>query len=55
MSCLIDDYRVYIKDKKVAVLGIGVSNTPLIKFLKSMNVDITAFDKAEYENLKPVT
>jgi UDP-N-acetylmuramoylalanine--D-glutamate ligase len=54
LSYLIDDYRVYIKGKKVAVLGIGVSNTPLIKFLKSMNVDVTAFDKAEYENLKSV-
>lgn len=53
LSCSIDDYKEYIKGKKVAVLGIGVSNIPLIKFLKSMDVDITAFDKSEYENLKP--
>ena len=35
LSSLIENYRTYIKNKKVAVLGIGVSNTPLIKFLKA--------------------
>ncbi len=29
------------------MLGIGVSNVPLIKYLSSMGVDITAFDKAD--------
>lgn len=50
----VEEYRAYIKDKKVAVLGIGVSNTPLIKYLLDMKVDVTAFDKADREKLASV-
>ncbi len=44
--------KEYIYNKKIAVLGIGVSNTPLIKFLYKMGGEITAFDKAEPEIIK---
>ena len=54
MNSKIESYKAYIKDKKVAVLGIGVSNTPLIRFLKAMGVDITAFDKSDFEKIKTV-
>lgn len=54
MSSLFENYKNYIKDKRVAVLGIGISNTPLIRFLKSMDVDVTAFDKSEYEKIESV-
>ncbi len=39
------DYFESIKDKKVAVVGIGVSNTPLIKMLVGYGVKVSAFDK----------
>ena len=29
------EFKNYIKGKKVAVVGVGVSNIPLIKFLKN--------------------
>ncbi len=48
----ITQFRNFIKNKKVAVLGIGISNTSLIKYLSQMEVDITAFDMAEEEQLK---
>ena len=51
MNQKLDEYVKYIKNKKVAVLGIGISNTPLIRFLYGMGVDITAFDKAEKDKL----
>jgi UDP-N-acetylmuramoylalanine--D-glutamate ligase len=48
------EFKKNIINKKVAVLGIGVSNTPLIKYLASMGVDVTAFDKSEESKLKTV-
>lgn len=54
MNIKLEEYKKRIKGKKVAVLGIGVSNTPLIKYLLGLGVDITAFDKSEEEKLKPI-
>lgn len=47
----LNEFKAYIKNKKVAVLGIGVSNIPLIKYLYSLGVDITAFDKCCKDDL----
>ncbi|MDQ2086783.1 UDP-N-acetylmuramoyl-L-alanine--D-glutamate ligase [Herbivorax sp. ANBcel31] len=46
MNNKLDDFKTYIKNKKVAVLGIGISNIPLIKYLHSLGVNVTAFDKS---------
>lgn len=40
-----------IKDKKIAVIGIGVSNLPLIKFLIQKGADVTAHDRRTAEEL----
>lgn len=48
----LEEFKLKIKNKKVAVLGIGISNTPLIKYLATLDVDITAFDMAEKEKLE---
>lgn len=45
-------FKTEIKEKKVAVLGIGISNIPLIKYLVNIGVAVTAFDKNTLENLK---
>lgn len=42
-----NDFKVFIKNKKVAVVGIGVSNIPLIKFLVELGAKVTAFDSKE--------
>lgn len=34
----------YIKGRKAAVIGVGISNRPLIKWLSGLGADITAFD-----------
>jgi len=47
----LDNFKNYIKSKRVAVLGIGISNTPLIKYLCALGVDVTAFDMAEQDKL----
>ncbi len=51
MNSLLEQFKYDIKDKKVAVLGIGISNIPLIKYLVNLKVDVTAFDKNTEENL----
>ncbi|MGI6777765.1 MAG: UDP-N-acetylmuramoyl-L-alanine--D-glutamate ligase [Acetivibrionales bacterium] len=52
MNKKLDTFKREIKNKKVAVLGIGVSNTPLIKYLARLNVDITAFDSSDEVKLQ---
>ena len=41
----IQEYLAELKGKRVAVIGIGVSNTPLIKMLLRAGVKVTACDK----------
>lgn len=50
----LEAYKRYIRYRKVAVLGIGVSNTPLIKYLAAMGVKVTAFDMADETQLGDV-
>ena len=40
-----DEFKAFIKGKKVGVVGIGVSNTPLIKMLVNLGAAVIAFDK----------
>ena len=46
-----EEFRRFIKDKKTAVVGIGVSNRPLIDFLLSLGAKVTAFDKKNESQL----
>ena len=47
----ISDYLASLKRKRVAVIGIGVSNTPLIRMLLRADIEVTACDKSTRENL----
>ena len=47
----LQEYVNNLKDKSVAVIGIGVSNTPLIRRLCSEGIDVTACDKRTAEEL----
>jgi UDP-N-acetylmuramoylalanine--D-glutamate ligase len=49
----LEQFKTEIVAKRVAVLGIGISNTPLIKYLCGLGANVTAFDMAEMQNLKP--
>lgn len=49
-----DEFKEFIKGKKVAVVGIGVSNIPLIRFLVKLGAKVTAFDKKSREELGEV-
>lgn len=45
MSSTIQEYLESLHGRRVAVIGIGVSNTPLIKMLLRSGVNVTACDK----------
>ena len=47
----ISQYINSIKDKEIAVIGIGISNEPLIRLLCSSGCDVTACDKRSMEQL----
>lgn len=50
MKLTIQEYLDALKGKKVAVLGIGVSNTPLIHMLLRAGAKVTACDKRRRED-----
>lgn len=47
----LNEYISSVKDKRICVIGIGVSNTPLIKRLLSDGCNVTACDKRTAEEL----
>jgi UDP-N-acetylmuramoylalanine--D-glutamate ligase len=49
-----NEFKRFIKEKNVAVVGIGVSNIPLIEFLIDLGAKVTAFDKKNIEKLQDV-
>ena len=51
MNNKLEQFKKDVKNKKVAVMGIGISNIPLIKYLVNFGVDVTAFDKSTEEKL----
>ena len=51
MNNKLEQFKKDVRNKKVAVMGIGISNIPLIKYLVNFGVDVTAFDKSPEEKL----
>lgn len=47
----LEEFKKYIKGKYVAIMGMGVSNTPLIKYLMDLDANITVFDKKTEDEL----
>ena len=41
----LEEFKNYIKGRRAAVIGVGISNTPLIKWLVSLGCSVTACDK----------
>ncbi|ERI92818.1 UDP-N-acetylmuramoyl-L-alanine--D-glutamate ligase [Clostridiales bacterium oral taxon 876 str. F0540] len=49
------EFKEFIKGKNTAVVGIGVSNIPLIRFLIELGAKVSAFDKKNEEQLGEVS
>jgi len=51
MVSAFDSYFTSLKDKKIAVLGLGVSNRPLVRLLLEFGCDVTGCDRTPREKL----
>ena len=51
MNKKLEEFKLNIKGKKIDVIGIGISNVPLIKFLAKNNAEVYACDKRTKEQL----
>lgn len=47
----LEEFHKKLKNKKIAVIGLGISNLPLLEYLYNCEAEITAFDKREMEKL----
>jgi len=47
----LEEFEKNLKNKKVAVIGLGVSNIPLIDYLKEKQASVTVFDDREEEKI----
>lgn len=45
------EFNNYIKDKKVAIIGLGISNVPLIDYLYDLGAEITVFDNKPIDTI----
>ena len=50
MNCKLDAYCASLRDKKIAVLGLGVSNRPLVRLLLEYGCDVIGCDRTPREN-----
>lgn len=46
----LEQFRTFLKNKKIAVLGVGISNRPLIRYLHSLGATVTAFDQLKADD-----
>lgn len=47
----LEEFNNSLKNKKVAVIGLGVSNKPLIEYLYNLGANITVFDNKDEEKI----
>lgn len=44
------EFRSFINNKSVAILGVGISNRPIIRFLYALGANISAFDRLDSDD-----
>lgn len=47
----LSEFNAYLSGRKVAVIGLGVSNLPLIDYLYELKAQVTVFDRTEVKDL----
>jgi len=53
MNTAFENYFTSLRGKKIAVLGLGVSNRPLVKLLLEFGCDVTGCDRTPREKVDP--
>ena len=47
----LNEFNNYIRYRKVAIIGLGVSNLPLLDYLYDKKANVTIFDEREYDQI----
>ena len=47
----LNEFNDYIRYRKVAIIGLGVSNLPLLDYLYEKKANVTVFDEREYDKI----
>lgn len=47
----LEEFNEYIKGKKVAIIGLGVSNIPLLEYLYKLQAEVTILDTKTVETI----
>ena len=47
----LEEFENYLKQRKVAIIGLGVSNLPLINYLHEKGAIVTVFDTREIQEI----
>lgn len=55
MNQKFEEFKKELTTKRVAVIGAGVSNLPLIKLLNELGTDLVVFDKKTFEEMEEET
>ena len=53
MNAKVNAYFEALRGKRIAVLGLGVSNRPLVRLLLEHGLDVTGCDRTAYDALEP--
>ena len=51
MNKKLEEFEKYIDDKKIAIIGIGVSNLPLLKYMYERGAKVTVFDDRDEDKI----
>ena len=52
MNEKLDEFNKELKDKKVAIVGLGISNLPLLKYMNKKEAKVTVFDNRDVIDIK---
>ncbi len=55
MDKSLEDFNNYLQGKKVAIIGLGVSNMPLLKYMYENKANVTVFDEREISKIEEET
>lgn len=47
----LEEFNKYLNGRKVAIIGLGVSNIPLIEYLHKQNANVTVFDNKSIDDI----
>ncbi|MFR2534989.1 MAG: UDP-N-acetylmuramoyl-L-alanine--D-glutamate ligase [Clostridia bacterium] len=50
----LQEFNQYIKDRKIAIIGMGVSNIPLLDYFQAHHAKVTVFDNRELDQIDEI-